>query len=92
VNDGGREVDAYAIENPHAASFLFPFVPDAKLGVVTDLYVPGAPVSSNPMVTALAKGIEKWDIKPETIAGGHGSVGSYADVTQAVQKASASAR
>jgi len=27
------------------------------------------------MVTALAKGIEKWDIKPETIAGGHGSVG-----------------
>jgi hypothetical protein len=92
VNDGGREVDAYAIENPHAASFLFPFVPDAKLGVVTDLYVPGAPVSSNPMVTALAKGIEKWDIKPETIAGGHGSVGSYADVTQAVQKASANAR
>lgn len=92
VNDGGREVDAYAIENPHAANFLFPYVPDAKLGVVTDLYVPGAPVSSNPMVTALVKGIDKWGLKPETIAGGHGSVGPYADVTQAVQKTSASAR
>jgi len=92
VNDGGREVDAYAIENPHAANFLFPFVPDAKLGVVTDLYVPGAPVSSNPMVTALVKGIDKWGLKPETIAGGHGSVGPYADVAQAAQKTSASAR
>jgi len=92
VNDGGREVDAYVLDNPHAANFLFPYVPDAKLGVVTDLYVPGAPVSSNAMVMALVKGIEKWGIKPETIAGGHGSVGPYADVTQAVQKTSASAR
>jgi glyoxylase-like metal-dependent hydrolase (beta-lactamase superfamily II) len=92
VNDGGREVDAYVIENPHAANFLFPYVPDAKLGVVTDLYVPGAPVSSNPMVTALVKGIDKWGLKPEIIAGGHGTVGPYADVTQAAQKTSASAR
>jgi glyoxylase-like metal-dependent hydrolase (beta-lactamase superfamily II) len=92
VTDGGREVDAYVLDNPHAANFLFPYVPDAKLGVVTDLYVPGAPVSSNAMVMALVKGIEKWGIKPETIAGGHGSVGPYADVTQAVQKTSASAR
>jgi hypothetical protein len=92
VNDGGREVDAYVLDNPHAANFLFPYVPDAKLGVVTDLYVPGAPVSANPMVMALVKGVEKWGIKPETIAGGHGSVGPYADVTQAVQKTSAAAR
>ena len=92
VNDGGREVDAYTLENPHAANFLFPYVPDAKLGVVTDLYTPGAPVSSNPMVLALVKGIEKMGFKPETIAGGHGTVGPYADVIQAVQKTSASAR
>ena len=92
VNDGGREVDAYVLDNSHAADFLFPYVPDAKLGVVTDLYVPGAPVSPNAMVMALVKGLEKWGIKPETIAGGHGSVGPYSDVTQAVQKTSASAK
>ena len=92
VNDGGREVDAYVLDNPHAAPFLFPYVPDAKVGVVTDLYVPGAPVSPNPMVMALAKGIEKWGIKPVTIVGGHGSVGPYADVLQAAQKTSASAK
>ena len=92
ITDGGREIDAYVIDNPHTASYLFPYVPDAKFGVVTDLYVPGAPVSSNPMVLALAKGLEKWGLKPETIGGGHGTVGPYADVTAAVQKTSASAR
>jgi metallo-beta-lactamase superfamily protein len=92
VNDGGREVDAYTLDNPHAASFLFPYVPDAKLGVVTDLYTPGAPVTSNPGVLALVKGVQKMGIKPETIAGGHGTVGPYADVLNAVQKTSASAK
>jgi len=86
VNDGGREVDAYAVDNPHAEDYLIAYVHDAKLDVVTDLYVPGAPVPSNAMVAALVKGVDKWGIKPERFAGGHGSTGPYADVVQAAQK------
>jgi glyoxylase-like metal-dependent hydrolase (beta-lactamase superfamily II) len=86
VSDGGREVDAYAIENPHAAGYDMVYVPDAKLGIVSDLYVPGAPVPSNAMVAALVKGVDKWGIKPERFAGGHGSTGPYSDVIQAAQK------
>ena len=92
INDGGREVDAYMVENPHAADMMIVYVPDAKLGIVTDLYVPGAPVSANDNVAALVKGVNKWGIKPERFAGGHGSVGPYADVLQAMQKAPATAR
>jgi glyoxylase-like metal-dependent hydrolase (beta-lactamase superfamily II) len=92
VNDGGREVDAYALENSHAAGYLFPYVPDAKLGIVTDLYTPGAPVPSNAAVASMVKEIAKMGIKPETIAGGHGTVGPYADVVQAAQKMSASTK
>jgi len=91
VNDGGREVSAYAIDNPHAAPYVIVYVPDARLGVVTDLYVPGAPVPSNAMVAALVKGVDKWGIKPERFAGGHGSTGPYADVVQAAQKVQAGA-
>jgi len=86
VNDGGREVDAYVVENPHVSPMLIVFVPDAKLGIVTDLYVPGAPPPSNTEVAALVKGVEKWGIKPERFAGGHGSVGPYADVVAAAKK------
>lgn len=92
VKDGGREVDAYMVENPHAADMMMVYVPDAKLGIVTDLYVPGAPVSYNSEVAALVKGVDKWGIKPERFAGGHGSVGPYADVVAAVQKAPATSR
>jgi glyoxylase-like metal-dependent hydrolase (beta-lactamase superfamily II) len=92
VNDGGREVDAYMVENPHAGDMLIVYVPDAKLGIVTDLYVPGAPVSPNANVTALVKGVDKWGIKPERFAGGHGSVGPYTDVIQAAKKPPAAER
>jgi len=91
VNDGGREVDAYAVENPHASGYDMVYVPDASLGIISDLYVPGAPVPSNAMVAALVKGVDKWGIKPERFAGGHGSVGPYADVVQAAQKFQAAA-
>jgi hypothetical protein len=68
------------------------YIPDAKLGIVTDLYVPGAPPPSNTEVAALVKGVDKWGIKPERFAGGHGSVGPYADVVAAAQKVPAAAR
>jgi glyoxylase-like metal-dependent hydrolase (beta-lactamase superfamily II) len=86
VNDGGREVDAYIVDNPHAAGYLMAYVPDAKLGIISDLYTPGAPVPSNAMVAALVKAVDKWRINPERFAGGHGSTGPYADVVQAAKK------
>jgi glyoxylase-like metal-dependent hydrolase (beta-lactamase superfamily II) len=92
VNDGGREVDAYVFENPHVSPMLIVYVPDAKLGIVTDLYVPGAAPPSNTEVAALVKGVDKWGIKPERFAGGHGSVGPYADVIAATKKVPASAQ
>lgn len=92
VNDGGREVDTYMVENPHAADMMIVYVPDAKLGIVTDLYVPGSPPPSNANVAALVKGVDKWGIKPQRFAGGHGSVGPYADVIAAAKKAPAAER
>src|ERR1700730_19090426 len=86
VNDGGREVDAYVVENPHVSPMLIVFVPDAKLGIVTDLYVPGAPPPSNTEVSALVKGVDKWGIKLERFAGGHGSGGPYGDVVAGAKK------
>jgi glyoxylase-like metal-dependent hydrolase (beta-lactamase superfamily II) len=92
INDAGREVDAYVVENPHVSPMLIVYVPDSKLGIVSDLYVPGAPVPSNTEVAALVKGVDKWGIKPDRFAGGHGSVGFYADVVAAAKKVSAASR
>ena len=86
VNEGGREIEAFALENSHAAGYLIPYVPDAKLGFVTDLWNPGPPVMNvNPNMLAVVTGVQKMGIQPEKFAGGHGAVGNYADLVQAVQ-------
>ena len=87
VNEGGRAIEAYLIESPHAAGYLIPYVPDAKMGFVTDIWGPGAPVNNvNPAQVALVREVAKAGITPEKFAGGHGSVGNYSDLTQAVQR------
>ena len=85
VTEGGRTIEAYSLDNGHAAGYLIPYVPDAKLGFVTDLWNPGPPVmNANPAMVAVVRGVEKAGIAPERFAGGHGAVGNYADLQRAV--------
>jgi glyoxylase-like metal-dependent hydrolase (beta-lactamase superfamily II) len=88
---GGRTIEAYSLDNPHAAGYLIPYVPDAKMGFVTDLWNPGPPVAApaNPNMIAIVRGLEKAGITPDKFAGGHGAVGNYADLVQAVQQTQA---
>jgi glyoxylase-like metal-dependent hydrolase (beta-lactamase superfamily II) len=81
LRDGQREVHAYMIANPHADGLMFGYVPDARLGFVTDIWSPGAgalPDKLNPNLDALVKGVKKAGIDPAKFAGGHGGVADYA--------------
>jgi glyoxylase-like metal-dependent hydrolase (beta-lactamase superfamily II) len=92
VNDAGREVDAYSLQNPHATGYLIPYVPDAKLGFVTDLWSPGRgpmPAKADPGMIAVVHGVDKMGIKPERFAGGHGFVDNYSALVTLVQKTEA---
>jgi len=86
VNEGGRTIEAYSLDNPHAAGYLIPYIPDAKMGFVTDLWNPGPPINgpANPNMVAVVRGVEKFGIQPDKFAGGHGAVGNYADLARAV--------
>lgn len=81
IIDSAREVAVYAIEpNPHAQGLLIGYVPDAKVGFVTDIWSPGGPLPDklNPGLAALVAGVKKAGIAPVKFAGGHGSTGDYA--------------
>jgi len=81
--DGASEVHAYLIENPHANATLIGYVPAAKLGYVTDIWSPGAPLPDklNPALASLVAGVKKAGIQPAKFAGGHGSVDDYSKLT-----------
>ena len=81
IIDSQREVQVYAIEpNPHAQGLLIGYVPDARLGFVTDIWTPGPPLPDtlNPALASLIAGVKKAGIEPLRFAGGHGSIADYA--------------
>jgi glyoxylase-like metal-dependent hydrolase (beta-lactamase superfamily II) len=67
------------MDNPHAKGMLMVWVPDAKLGFVTDIWTPGPPLPAkpNPGLAAVVSAVKKAGIQPERFAGGHGSVDDY---------------
>src|SRR3989441_275876 len=76
----GRQVIVYRIDNPHSKSYLIGYVPDAKLGYVTDLWSPGRdplPAKITPPLASVVTGVKKHGIEPARFAGGHGSSADY---------------
>src|SRR3954463_12408710 len=75
----GRQVIAYAMENPHAKGMLMAYVPHAKLGFVTDIWTPGIPLPEKPNagLAAVVNTVKRAGIQPEPFAGGPGSIAPY---------------
>ena len=83
----GRQVVAYAMrDNPHAKGMLIAWVPDAKLGFVTDVWSPGTPMPDKPNagLISVVRTVQRAGIAPERFAGGHGSVAPYEQLTKLV--------
>lgn len=82
LSDGTRQVELYVLDpNPHAEGLLIGYVPDARIGFVTDIWSPGAgplPDKLNPALASLVAGVKKAGITPAKFAGGHGGVADYA--------------
>jgi glyoxylase-like metal-dependent hydrolase (beta-lactamase superfamily II) len=88
VKEGSREVNFFPIENPHAADMLMGWIPEARMGLVTDIWNPGPPVTaSNPNLASVIHAVDKLGLKPVKFAGGHGSVGDYAQAAAVVKAA-----
>jgi glyoxylase-like metal-dependent hydrolase (beta-lactamase superfamily II) len=81
----GRQVIAYAMQdNPHAKGLLMAYVPDAKLGFVTDVWTPGPPLPEkpNPGLMSVVSTVKRAGIEPARFAGGHGGVADYAPLAK----------
>ncbi len=88
AKEGDREVDFFPIQNPHAADMLMGWIPEAKLGLITDIWIPGPPVTaSTPNLAAVIHAVDRLGLKPVKFAGGHGSVGDYAQAAAVVKAA-----
>ena len=88
LSDGKRSIELYRIANGHAEGMLIAYIPDVKLGYVTDLWAPGRDAEfGTPRQLALIDAVDKAGIKPERFAGGHGGVASYPEFAAKVRAA-----
>jgi len=88
LSDGKRTIELYRIANGHAEGMLIAYIPDAKLGYVTDLWAPGRDTEfGTARQRALVDAVEKAGIRPERFAGGHGGVASYPEFVAKVRGA-----
>jgi len=81
----GRQVIVYTMpDNPHARGMLMAYVPDARLGYVTDLWNPGQPLpdKATPGIVSVVNTVKRAGIEPARFAGGHGSSADYAPVAK----------
>jgi glyoxylase-like metal-dependent hydrolase (beta-lactamase superfamily II) len=81
----GRQVSVYAMkDNPHAKGLLMVYVPEAKLGYVTDVWTPGPalPDKPNPGLMSVVNTVNRARIEPVRFAGGHGGVADYAPLAK----------
>ena len=81
LGTGARTLEAYRIDNPHVAAMLMPYVPQARIAFVADLWSPGREKVGEvltPGQAAIVAAVRKAGISPERFAGGHGAVGEYA--------------
>lgn len=86
--DATRSIELYRIDNSHAEGMLIGYLPELKLGYVTDLWAPGRDaVFGTERQRALVDAVDKAGIAPERFAGGHGGVAAYREFAAKVRGA-----
>ena len=80
LKDRKREVHAYLIDSQHSIATLIGYVPDAKIGFVTDIWSSNAPLPAKPSQghREVVAGVNKWGLTPDQFAHGHGAPSQYA--------------
>jgi glyoxylase-like metal-dependent hydrolase (beta-lactamase superfamily II) len=89
ISDGKRQVGAYYIEHSHSTGTLIAYIPDAKLGFVTDIWSPGRdplPKKAGQGHIELVRGVRQHNLDIERFAAGHGSTGVFRDLVAIVEQ------
>src|SRR4029453_3764412 len=91
ISEGGQSFELYAITgSPHVDPMVLGYASSARALFQPDLYTPPSTMPGGPMGVHLDQAIKALGVKVDTMVGGHGGVGSYADFLKAAAAPAAS--
>jgi glyoxylase-like metal-dependent hydrolase (beta-lactamase superfamily II) len=89
ISDGNQKLELYPVSFPeHVDPMVLAYAPGAHALFQPDLYTPPVAANGGPMAQHLSTAIKELKLKVDTMVGGHGGVGTYADFMKAAAPAS----
>jgi hypothetical protein len=84
ITEGGQSFELYAISgSPHVDPMILGYASSARALFQPDLYTPPSTMPGGPAAVHLAQAIKRLNLKVDTMVGGHGGSGLYADFLKA---------
>ena len=91
ISEGGQSLELYPITgSPHVDPMVLGYASSARALFQPDLYTPPSTMPAGAPAVHLAQSIKALKIKVDTMVGGHGGVGTYADFLKAAVPAASS--
>ena len=86
ITDGKQSLELYAFTgSPHVEPIVMAYVPGSKVLFQSDLWFPATGGSGNPAAKQLYDSIKALKLDVKTNVGGHGGVGPFAELENAVK-------
>jgi hypothetical protein len=83
VSEGGQSFELYPINSPHVEPMVLGYAASARALFQPDIYTPPSTMPAGPAAVHLAQAIKSLKLNVNTMVGGHGGVGTYADFLKA---------
>jgi hypothetical protein len=84
IAEGGQSLELYPVSFPeHVDPMVLAYVSNAHALFQPDLYTPPASANGGPTAQHLLKAIKELNLKVDTMVGGHGGIGTFADFVKA---------
>ena len=91
ISEGGQSLELYPVSFPkHADPMVLAYAPSARALFQPDLYTPPAAANGGLSEQDLLEAIEELKLKVNTMVGGHGGIGTFADLVKAAASAASS--
>jgi glyoxylase-like metal-dependent hydrolase (beta-lactamase superfamily II) len=83
ISDGGQSVELYPVTgSSHVEPMVLVYVPSARVLFQSDLFFPGTG-GGGPLAEHLLASIRQLNLRVDTLVGGHGGVGPFAELVKA---------
>ncbi|HYR43100.1 MAG TPA: MBL fold metallo-hydrolase [Terriglobia bacterium] len=91
ISEGGQSLALYPVSFPeHVDPMVLAYVSSARALFQPDLYTPPAAANGGPPAQHLLQAVRELNLNVDTMVGGHGGIGTWADFVKAATPAASS--